>query len=308
MIEMRNAFGDALIELGRVNDKVVVLDADVGSSTQSMRFKKHFPERFYQIGIAEQNMMGIAAGMATTGLIPFVSTFAVFASRRVCDQVAISIAYPKLNVKINGGYGGVSTGKAGATHQAFEDLAIMRAIPNMTVVVPADATETKKAVFAVAEYPGPVYLRTVRCPVSSIFGEDHDFKIGKSYTIREGNDVTIISTGMMTAKALKAAEILEKTGISARIVHMPTLKPIDEGVIVKASRETGKIITIENHGVIGGLGSAVSEVLTAQAPCYLRRLGVQDRFGESGDDEAFFSKYGMNTENIVACARDFVTK
>ena len=297
-----------MIELGRVNDKVVVLDADVGSSTQSMRFKKHFPERFYQIGIAEQNMMGIAAGMATTGLIPFVSTFAVFASRRVCDQVAISIAYPKLNVKINGGYGGVSTGKAGATHQAFEDLAIMRAIPNMTVVVSADATETKKAVFAVAEYPGPVYLRTVRCPVSSIFGEDHDFKIGKSYTIREGNDVTIISTGMMTAKALKAAEILEKTGISARIVHMPTLKPIDEGVIVKASRETGKIITIENHGVIGGLGSAVSEVLTAQAPCYLQRLGVQDRFGESGADEAFFSKYGMNTENIMACARDFVTK
>jgi len=308
MIEMRNAFGDALMELGKVNDRVVVLDGDVGCSTQSSRFKKHFPERFYEIGIAEQNMMGIAAGMATTGLIPFVSTFAVFASRRACDQVSISIAYTKLNVKINGGYGGVPTGKAGATHQAFEDLAIMRSIPNITVIVPADATETRKAVFAAAEYPGPVYLRTVRCSVPTIFGEDHSFEIGKSFTLQNGNDLTVISTGMMTAKALKAAKILTKKGISTRVIHLPTLKPIDEAVITKASRETGRIITVENHSVIGGLGSAVAETITAQAPCYLCRLGVQDRFGESGDDEAFFSKYEMNVENIVDCAEKFMKK
>jgi len=306
MVEMRGAFGDALVELGGVNEKVVVLDADVGASTQSIRFKKYFPERFYQIGVAEQNMMGIAAGLAATGFIPFASAFAVFAARRACDQVSISIAYPKLNVKINGGYGGVSTGKAGATHQAFEDLAIMRAIPNMTVVVPADAMETRQAVFAAAEHNGPVYLRTVRCAVPTILEEGHEFKIGRSYTLKEGKDLALISTGMMTAKVLKAFEALKVGGISARVIHMPTLKPIDEAAIIKASREIGKIITVENHGVIGGLGSAVAEVLTGHAPCYLRRLGVQDRFGESGDDEAFFSKYGMNVENIVKCAEDFI--
>lgn len=308
IIEMRSAFGDALVELGRKNEKVIVLDADVGSSTQSIRFKKFFPQRFYQIGIAEQNMMGIAAGFATAGFIPFASTFAVFASRRVCDQVAISIAYPKLNVKICGGYGGAATGKAGATHQAFEDLAIMRAIPNMTVIVPADAVETRKAIFATAEHKGPVYLRTVRCPVSTIFIEDHDFKIGRSYTLKEGGDLTIISTGMMTAKAIQASKKLQEEGVSARVVHMPTIKPIDAETIIKASRETGRIITIENHGITGGLGSAVAEVLAEKAPCLLRRLGVRDSFGESGDYEAFFSKYGMNTENIVATGLEFAIK
>ena len=308
MIALRDAFGDALVELGEINEKVVVLDADVGTSTQAMRFKEHFPERFYEIGVAEQNMMGIAAGLATMGFIPFVSVFAAFAARRACDQVSISIAYPKLNVKINGGYGGIPTGKAGATHQAFEDIAIMRAIPNMVVIAPADAVETRKAVFSIAEYNGPVYLRTVRCPVPVIFDESHNFKIGAGYTVKEGKDITIIATGMMTAKAINAGEILEKEGISVRIIHLPTLKPIDQEVIIKASQETGRIITVENHSVIGGLGGAVAEVLTAYAPCYLRRLGVQDHFGESGDDEAVFSKYGMNTENIVACARDFVRK
>lgn len=308
MVEMRNAFGDALVELGKANEKVVVLDADVGTSTQAMRFKEHFPERFYEIGVAEQNMMGIAAGLATMGFIPFVSTFAVFAARRACDQVSISIAYPKLNVKINGSYSGVPTGKAGATHQAFEDIAIMRTIPNMTVVVPADAVETRKAVFAAAEYEGPVYLRTVRCPVPVIFDQSHDFKIGKAYILKEGTDLTIIATGMMTAKAVEAAEILDKEGISARVLHLPTIKPIDKEAIIKTSNETGRIITVENHSVIGGLGGAVAEVLATYAPCYLRRLGVQDHFGESGDDEAVFSKYGMNTENIIACARDFAAK
>ncbi|MDD5483554.1 MAG: transketolase family protein [Kiritimatiellae bacterium] len=307
MLEMRVVFGDALVELGRVNERVVVLDADVGSSTQSIRFKKHFPERFYQVGVAEQNMMGIAAGLAASGFIPFASAFAAFAARKACDQVSISIAYPRLNVKINGGYGGVSTGKAGATHQAFEDLAIMRAIPNMTVIAPADAVETKQAVFAAAEHAGPVYLRTVRCAVPAVFEEGHEFRIGRSYTLREGKDITLISTGMMTAKVLKACGILKDEGISARVIHMPTLKPIDEAAIIRASCETGKIITVENHGVIGGLGSAAAEVLTAHAPCHLRRLGVQDSFGESGDDEAFFSKYGMNVENIVKCAEDFLS-
>jgi len=302
MIAPRASFGDALVKLGKVNKKVVVLDADVGTSTQSMRFKKHFPERFYEIGIAEQNMMGIAAGLATTGFIPFASTFAVFASKRACDQVSISIAYPKLNVKINGAYGGIPTGKAGATHQSIEDLAIMRAMPNMTVIATADAIETEKAVFAVVEYEGPVYFRTVRCPVPVIFDKDYDFRIGKGYVLKEGKDIALIGTGMMTAKALKAGEILGNKGIFARVIHLPTIKPIDEEIIIKASKEIGKIITIENHSIIGGLGGAVAEVLTTHAPCYLWRLGIKDHFGESGDNEAIFSKYGMNVEDIVAAA------
>jgi len=307
MIAPRESFGNALVELGKANKKIVVLDSDVGTSTKSMYFKAQFPERFYEIGIAEQNMMCIAAGLATTGLIPFVSTFAVFASKRACDQVSISIAYPKLNVKINGGYGGIPTGKAGATHQSVEDIAIMRAMPNMTVISASDAVETKKAVFAVAEYEGPVYLRTIRCPVPVIFDESYDFKIGKACTIKDGTDIAIIGTGMMTAKVIAASEILEKEGISVRVIHLHTLKPIDKEVIMKASEEIGKIITVENHSIIGGLGGAVSEVLTECAPCYLKRIGIQDHFGESGDNEKVFSKFGMNTENIIECAKQFLS-
>lgn len=302
----RKAFGEALVELGAVEPRLVVLDADVGTSTQAAIFRQHFPDRYYEIGVAEQNMIGIAAGMATVGLLPFVSTFAVFASKRALDQVSISVAYPKLNVKINGGYGGAPTGKAGATHQAFEDLAIMRAIPNMTVIAPADAVETRQAVFAAAAHDGPVYLRTVRCEVPTIFDESHDFRIGKAYRLREGSHLAIFSTEITTAKALAAAELLAEDGISARVVHVPTIKPLDTAEIVAASRDIGRIITVEDHNIIGGLGGAVAEVLAEAAPCPMRRLGIPDCFGESGDYEAFFSKYGINTENIVATAREFL--
>lgn len=302
MIAPRKAFGEALVDLGKVNPDVLVLDADVGTSTQSALFRDAFPDRFYQCGIAEQNMVGIAAGLATMGFIPFVSTFAVFAARRASDQIAISVAYPKLNVKINGSYGGVPTGKAGATHQAFEDLAIMRAIPNIKVFVPADAVETRQIVFAAAEMDGPVYIRTVRCEVPVIFDASYEFIPGKAITLREGEDVAIISTGMMTPKALKAVDILSQQDISARLIHMPTLKPIDEDAIVSAAGEIGRIVTVENHSIIGGLGSAVAEVLAEQALARLKRIGFRDCFGESGDDEKVFSKYGANTEHIVKAA------
>jgi transketolase len=302
MIAPRLAYGEALAELVKRNDRVVVLDADVGTSTFTSKVRDAKPESFYQIGIAEQNMFGIAAGMSTLGLIPFATTFAVFASKRAADQISISIAYPKLNVKIGGAYGGIPTGKAGATHQALEDIAIMRAMPNMTILVPADAVETKKAVFAAAKYDGPVYIRTVRCNVSVIFPDNHKFEIGKSVLVRNGKDITIISTGMMTPKAKDAGEILARKGIDARVLHIHTIKPIDIKAIVKAASETAGIITVENHSIIGGLGGAVAEVLCEHHPAKLIRLGMPDAFGESGDDEKIFSKYKMNTENIVEAA------
>lgn len=304
MIAPRRAFGEALVELGKINSDVLALDADVGTSTQSAIFKEAFPDRFYQIGIAEQNMVGIAAGLATMGFIPFISTFAVFAARRASDQIAISVAYPKLNVKINGSYGGIPTGKAGATHQAFEDIAIMRAIPNIKVWVPADAVETRQAVFAAAQVDGPVYIRTVRCEVPVIFDESYRFIPGKAVTLREGDDVAIISIGMMTPKALAAVDALAEEGISARLIHMSSIKPIDEEAIVSAAREIGRIVTVENHSIIGGLGGAVAEALAENYPARMKRIGFRDHFGESGDDEKVFSKYGVNTEHIISAARD----
>jgi len=308
MIAPRAAFGDALVELGEINSEVVVFDADVGTSTQTARFKKVYPDRYYEIGIAEQNMVGAAAGMSTMGYIPWVSTFAVLLVKRALDQIRVSIAYAELNVKLNGAYGGIPTGKAGATHQSVEDIAVMRAMPNMTVVATADAVETRQAVLESEKHTGPLYLRTVRCPVPVIFDGRYKFEIGRSYTLRKGSDVAIIATGMMTHKALAAAEQLDKEGIKAQVVHLPTIKPIDEEVIVKVSKDIGKIVTVENHSRIGGLGGAVSEVLTDQAPCFLRRLGFPHIFGESGDDEAIFSKYGVNVENIFDAAKQMAKK
>jgi transketolase len=305
-IALRKAFGDALVELGQNDPNALVLDADVATSTQTALFKKAFPDRFYQIGIAEQNMVGIAAGLATMGFTPFVSTFAVFLARRAADQIAISVAYPKLNVKINGSYGGLPTGKAGATHAAFEDIAIMRAIPNMQIFVPADAVETRQAVFAAAKIDGPVYIRTVRCEVPVIFDESYQFVPGKAVNMREGKDVTIISTGMMTYKALDAVDQLAKLGVSAGLIHMPTIKPLDEEAIIAAAKQTGRIVTVENHSIIGGLGSAVAEVLAEREPARLKRIGFRDVFGESGDDEKVFSKYGVNTEHVVSAASEMV--
>jgi len=308
MIAPRAAFGDALVELGKTNDQVVVFDSDVGESTQTARFGKVYPDRFYQMGIAEANMVCAAAGMSTLGFTPWVSTFAVFLAKRAVDQIRVSIAYPKLNVKLNGAYGGIPTGKAGATHQAIQDIAVMRAMPNMTVWVASDAVETRQMALESVKYQGPLYMRTVRCGVPVILGNDYKFENGRSYCLTDGNDIAIIATGMMTPKALEATKELGKDGVKARVIHMPTVKPIDEEAIVKASKDIGKIITVENHSMIGGLGGAVSEVLTDKAPCYLKRLGFKDIFGESGDNEKIFSKFGVNTENIIDAVRKMITK
>lgn len=302
MIEMRAAFADALLELGAENPSLVVFDADVGASTYTARFRDAYPQRFIQAGIAEQNMVGMAAGISTLGLVPWVSTFAVFLAKRAVDQVRVSVAYAQSNVKLNGAYGGIPTGKAGATHQSVEDIAVMRCMPNMTVLCPGDPRETAQAVRAATAHRGPVYLRTVRCPVPVIFDEHHRFEIGRSYRLHEGTHLTIISTGMMTPKALKAALDLEKEGIHARLIHMPSIKPLDVEAIVQASKETGQIITVENHSRLGGLGGVVAETLAEHSPCRLVRLGFPDVFGESGDDEALFSKLGVNVESIIAAA------
>jgi transketolase len=302
----RVVFGETLVELGQENPRLVVLDADVGASTQTALFRDAFPNRFYQMGIAEANMVGVAAGLSTQGWIPFVSTFAIFLTKRAGEQVRNTIAHPRPNVKLNGAYGGLPTGRAGATHSSIEDIAVMRAMPNMPIIVPADPVETRFATREALLIPGPVYLRTVRCPVPVIFSENEKFEFGKSKTIHEGGDAVVISTGMMTPKTLTAAENLKKKGLNVRVIHMGTIKPIDREAIVNASREFGHIITVENHSVIGGLGAAVSAVVTEECPCRVTRLGFQDIFLESGDDEELFSQYGMNVENIEAAVGKIV--
>lgn len=299
----RVSFGEALKELSDEYPMLRVLDADVCTSSQTSIFRDAYPDKFYQMGIAEANMVGAAAGMATVGLMPLVSTFAVFLAKRALDQIRVSVAYPRLNVKINGAYGGLPTGKAGATHSSVEDIAIMRAMPHMRVLVPADSVETKMATQLTLETPGPVYLRTVRCPVPTIFGESHKIEWGKAETLTEGQDLCLISTGMMTPKALKAALMLRKQGIKVRHLHMASIKPIDEEAIIKAARDCGQIITIENHSVIGGLGGAVAEVTSLHNPCRVLRMGFPDIFMESGDNEKIFSKNEMNTEDIVAAVK-----
>ena len=309
LIATRTAFGEALVELAKERNDIVVLDADVASSTKTSIFKEAFPDRFFEMGIAEQNMMGVAAGMATTQkIIPFAVTFAVFATKRACDQVSISIAYPKLNVKIVGSYGGIPTGKAGATHQAFEDIAIMRAIPNMTIIVPADAVEMKHAVRACVEYNGPVYLRCVRCETPVIFDENYKFEWNKGVTLRDGEDVTIVSTGIMTPEALFATNTLIDQGVDVRLIHLHTIKPIDMGILIKAAQETNCILTVENHSIVGGLGGAVSEALSENYPTLIKRIGIKDTFGESGSLNDLFCKYGLTAENIVKEVKEIIKK
>ena len=305
LIATRTAFGEALVELAKERNDIVVLDADVASSTKASIFNEAFPDRFFEMGIAEQNMMGVAAGMASTKkIIPF----AVFATKRACDQVSISIAYPKLNVKIVGSYGGIPTGKAGATHQAFEDIAIMRAIPNMTIIVPADAVEMKQTVRACVEYNGPVYLRCIRCETPVIFDENYKFEWNKGVTLRDGKDITIVSTGIMTPEALVATNILVNEGISIRLIHIHTIKPIDMEILIKAAQETNCILTVENHSIVGGLGGAVSEVLSENYPTLIKRIGIKDTFGESGSLNDLFCKYGLTAENIVKEAKNLIEK
>jgi len=301
-IAMRDAVGSALLKIAEKNPMVIVLDADVCTSTKTCFVRDKLRSRFLEVGIAEANMMGMSAGLATLGFIPFPVTFAVFASSRVADQVRVSIAYPRLNVKIIGSYGGIPTGKAGATHSAVEDIAIMRALPNMRVVIPADAIEVEKVLEKVVEIEGPFYISTVRCEVPTIFSAEHEFVFGKGLVLQDGRDITIIGTGMMTARAKEAGEILKQKGVAARAIHMATIKPIDKEILRKSAEETKGIITIENHSIIGGLGSAVAEVLGETCPTYLKRLGIPDTFVESGEDEELFNKFGMNAGTIVDTA------
>jgi len=308
LIEQRLAFGESLVELAGDYPRLVVFDADICTSTQTKLFRDRFPSRFYQMGIAEANMIGVAAGMATLGFTPFVSAFAVFLAKRALDQIRISVAHTQLPVKLNAAYAGLPTGRAGATHSSVQDMAVMRAMPNMVVIDPADPVETKMAVKLALDTPGPVYLRTVRCNVPVIFDQSHRIELGKAVTLLEGSDIAIISCGMMTPKALDAGERLRKEGIHARIIHAASIKPIDREAIIKASRECGHIITLENHSKIGGLGGAVAEVITEEAPCFITRLGFPDVFMESGNDEAIFSKLGMNTENVVETVKRILFK
>ncbi|WP_177162772.1 transketolase family protein [uncultured Fusobacterium sp.] len=301
----RQAYGEALVELGKINKDIVVLDADLTKSTKTSMFQKEFPERHFNVGIAEADLMGTAAGLATCGRIPFVSTFAMFAAGRGFEQIRNTIAYPKLNVKIAPTHAGISVGEDGGSHQSIEDIAIMRAIPGMVVLSPADAVETKKMVFAAAEYEGPVYIRMGRLDVETIFDEEtYDFQIGIANTVREGNDVTIAATGLMTYEAIKAADILAQEGISVRVINVGTIKPLDGETILKAAKETKFIITAEEHSVIGGLGSAVSEFLSEVYPTKVKKLGIYDKFGQSGKAAELLEKYELTAAKLVAMVKE----
>jgi transketolase len=304
----REAYGRTLVELGKANPNIVVLDADLSVSTKTSLFGKEFPERFFDMGVAEQDMIAVAAGLSTTGKIVFASTFAVFATGRAWEQVRVSVAYPRLNVKIVATHGGITTGEDGVTHQATEDLAIMRVLPNMTVVVPADSIETEKTIRAVAAMHGPAYVRLSRPKTPVINDKGYDFKVGKGVTLAEGKDLTIISCGIMVSQALEAKDVLKSEGISARVINMHTLKPLDKELIVAAARETGAIVTAEEHTVIGGLGSAVAEVLVENSPTPMLRVGSRDMFAESGKPKELLEKYGMTTQEILKAARAVLSK
>lgn len=304
----REAYGEALKEIGGELKDIVVLDADLSKSTKTNVFAKAYPDRFFNVGIAEQNLMGTAAGLAAAGKIPFVSTFAMFAAGRAFEQVRNSICYPKLNVKIAATHAGLTVGEDGASHQAIEDISLMRSIPNMTVIVPADATEARQAVAFAANYQGPVYLRLGRSSVPDLFGDSYEFKHGQAVQLADGSDLTIIATGIMVAPARKAAEELIKQGISARVLNIHTIKPIDKAAIVKAAQDTGAIVTCEEHSIIGGLGSAVAEVVVESAPVPLERVGVMDTFGESGKPDALLVKYKLTAADIVAAARRVISR
>jgi transketolase len=305
---MRKAYGEALAELGAANPDVVVLDADVSASTQTWMFREKYPDRFFNVGVAEANMVDVAVGLALAGKIPFANTFAFLIALRAAEQVRTCVAYAKTNVKLVGSYGGLSDAFDGPTHHALCDLAVVRSLPNMTVMVAADAVEVKKAVPAVAEYDGPVYLRVSRAEVPVIFDERHEVHLGQGVTLREGGDVTLIGTGIMVGRCTEAAEVLRREGIDARIIEIHTLKPIDEGLIVQAAQETGAIVTAEEHSIIGGLGGAVTEVLGSRCPVPVLRVGIADTFTETGSYEALLDRYGMGVTDIVASARRAIVR
>lgn len=295
----RQSYGEALAELGKENENVVVFDADLSTATKTMLFAKKFPDRFFEMGIAEQDMLATAAGFSTCGKIPYVSTFAVFAAGRAYDQIRNSICYPKLNVKICATHSGITVGEDGATHQMLEDLSLMRTLPNMTVMCTSDDTQTKWAIKEISKINGPVYLRLSRMETPIIYEENQKFEIGKAVQIGEGTDATVIATGDVVAEAIKAKEELENRGINIRVLDMHTIKPIDKEQIVKCAKETKRIITIEDHNIIGGLGSSVCEVLAEEYPCKVTRMGIQDIFGKSGKAEELMEYFGITAKNIA---------
>ena len=299
-IATRESYGNALAALGKEHDNVVVLDADLAGATKTSTFKKEFPDRHFDCGIAEGNMMAVAAGIASMGMVPFASTFAMFAAGRAFEQVRNSIGYPHLNVKIGATHGGISVGEDGASHQCCEDFALMRSIPGMTVICPADDVEARAAVKAAYEFEGPVYLRFGRSGVPVFHDEDYKFEIGKGEVLQDGNDIAIIATGIMVGEAIKAGEELRSEGINARVINMSTIKPLDEELVLKAAEECGKIVTCEEHSIIGGLGEAVSALLSEKLPTPVCRIGVNDEFGHSGPAADLLRDFGLSAENIVA--------
>ena len=304
--EMRDAFASALVELGKEYKNLIVLDADLNTSSKTVAFKKAFPDRFIQVGIAEQNLFGIAAGLALSGLIPFPSTFAAFAARRALDQIGISICYPKLNVKIPGSYPGVPTSRAGASHNCIEDLAVMRAMPNMRVADPGDNNDLRAIMRAAIVTPGPVYFRVTRLTLPEIFGSDHRFEWGKGVVVRQGRDVTLFGTGMMTSLCLRAADLLASESIRAEVVHLASIKPIDCDLIVHSISKTHCAVTAENATIIGGFGSAIAEILGENCPAPLKRIGVRDRWVNSGGIDELFTHHRMQPDDIAAAARDVI--
>ena len=306
-IATRESYGNALVELGKEHDDLVVLDADLAEATKTGIFKEAFPDRHFDFGIAEANMIGAAAGMSTAGLVPFASTFAMFAAGRAFEQVRNTLGYPHLNVKIGATHGGISVGEDGATHQCCEDFALMRTIPGMVVVCPSDDVEAKAAVKAAYEHKGPVYLRFGRLAVPVINDTpDYKFELGKGITLRDGKDITVVATGLMVAEALDAAKALADEGIDVRVINIHTIKPLDEELILKAAKETGKIVTAEEHNIIGGLGEAVCSCLAEKCPTPVRRIGVNDEFGHSGPAAALLKQFGLSAEHIAEVVREMV--
>ena len=296
---IREAFGKALVELGNSNPNVVVLDADVSCSTQTKLFAKEFPNRFYNVGIAEQNLIATATGLSLEEKIPFAATFAVFATGRTYDQIRTSVCYQKANVKIIGTHGGITVGEDGATHQALEDISLMRGLPNMTVIVPADCNECNQAIKFAAEHNGPVYIRIARNNLPDVYSEDYKFNPYKAVVLKEGKDLTIVSNGDVLSEAYRAAEILETKGIKAEVISVPVIKPFDSETIITSAKKTGFVVTLENHSIIGGLGSSVSEVLSEKSPTKVLRIGIEDSFGQSGTPKELLKYYKLDAESVV---------
>ncbi len=308
LVPMRDAWGEGLKTLGAEYPDLLVLDGDLANSTKADIFADAFPDRFLELGIAEQNLVGVAAGLATLGFVPWISTFAAFLAKRALDQIRIVVAQPHLNVKLCGSYSGILTGKTGKTHQSVEDLAIFRAMPGMVTIAPVDANELLGAMRAMMEHDGPVYLRLTRDPSPLIFPEDHRFEIGKATLLRDGADIGIISTGVQTIRALEAAELLAARGVSASVLHVPTLKPLDIEAIVAIAERTGALVATEDHSIIGGLGGAVAETLAEHLPTRMARVGWRDTYGESGANDALLEKYGLSAHHVATAATSLLAK